>query len=301
MIKKSLMAVAVGLVTSTSAFASDMYLSLPSNAWDAGRFISSGGIPFDANFRTANFDEFGFSQLLATSIYDFSDGSIFGAFYDTNKPAELGFAGVPAAGLALDGITPVSLVLPNCPLGQCDIDALSPLVPPLGTDNEGFLQTWDMQVEYHFDGVLTAAGPTYTGGTFDVYFNDLIGAGPDFLALTGTLTGSALTAPNLNLFFDITYAAPGFLWVDNGSGTFLSASAVIAAGGIPRLVLDTNVDPAIPTANQLLLVVDGGGTPNVIRQTRLDGSVIANIPEPGILALMSLGLLGLGLRRRKAA
>lgn len=287
--KKTLLAIAAGMMVAATASASDMYIDVGVNTYDLGRLNPALA---DANTATGIFNEFGFSQILATSIYDVSDGSVFGSFYDTNIPAELTAAGVPTSGTALDGVTTVNLVLPNCPAGQCDIDALSPLVPPLASDNEGFLQTWDLQVAYHFDGVLTAAGPNYTGGTFEVFFNDLVNDANDRLVLAGALTGSDVDLANLNLFFDVTFAEAGFLWVDDGTGTFYDASTKDT-----RLVLDTNVNPPIPTNDQLLLV----GT-NAIRQTTLDGSITARIPEPGVLALMGLGLLGLGLsRRRKAA
>lgn len=292
------------LVSSGQALAADLYLDLGAfgdgvaagNLHDESRFI---GAP-DANSATGIFSEFGFSQLLATSIYDFSDGDVLGSFYDTNIPAELGFAGVPTSGLALDGLTTVDLVLPNTApaVGQSDIDALSPLVPPLATDNEGFLQTWDLQVAYHFDGTLTPGGPVYTGGTFDVFFNSLIDDTEDRLVLTGTLTGSSITAANLDLFFDITFAEAGFLFIEQG-GAFVDAAAGIPTGNYAEFQLDTNVNPPIPTPDQLLLVVDGGGNPNAIRQTTLDGSVTAQIPEPGTLALFGLGLLGLGATARR--
>lgn len=291
---KTILAASV-LTLSTGAMANDMYLDLTNlggNLHDSSRFIGTA----DANSTTATFNEFGFSQILATSLYDMTDGTPLGSFYDTNIPAELTAAGIPASGTALDGTTFVSLVMPNTPpaLGQTDIDALSPLVPPLGSDNEGFLQTWALEVEYHFDGTLSPAGPSYTGGTFDIYFDSLIDDTYDGLVISGVLTGSTLNAANLDLFFDITYALDDFLYIDSGS-SFLDAADVIANGYVPTMVLDTNVNPPVPTADQLLLV----GT-NAVRQTTLDGSITAQVPVPGTLALLGLGLLGASVRRRRS-
>jgi hypothetical protein len=282
------------------ASANNMYIDVGNNAYDS----NGGGHIADADTTTGVFDEFGFSQILATSIYDFSDGSALGSFYDTNISSELSFAGLPAAGASLGGPN-VSLIMPLCGSGQCDLDALSPLVPPLSSDNEGFLNTWELLVEYHFDGTLTAGGPVYTGGSFNVLFNSFINNADDRQVLGGTLTGSQLQAANLNLFFDITFAEAGWLFIEDnaGSGTFTDAAEGVArgdaGGSYDKLVLDTNVNPPIPNANQLLLVVDGGLNPNAIRQTTLDGSVTSSIPEPSTIAMLGLGLLGLGARARR--
>jgi hypothetical protein len=288
---------AAALLISSVASAADMYINLGTNSYDTGRFI---GAP-DADFATATFNEFGYSQLLATSVYDYSDLDIFGSFFDTNNIATLTGLGLPVAnGPTLAGGTG-NLVLPDCAAGQCDIDALSPLVPPLASDNEGFLQTWDLQMEYTLIGTLVNDGPNsrpvYTGGTIDIFFNDLNNDLNDRLVLTLSLTGSDIQAANLNLFFDITFAEAGFLWIDNGSGTFLDAAAGIGSGNFARIVLDTNVNPPIPTPDELVLV----GT-NAIRQSTLDGSMTASIPEPASLTMLGLGLLGLaaaGRRQRK--
>lgn len=287
------LALITAIVYSGSTAGGEIYLDLDSfggNTHDAARFLGGD----DADSMTGIFTEFGFNALLATSIYDFSNGSLLGSFYDTNIAEDLVAAGMSAAGTsgtALDGLSDITIPMPDCAAGQCDIDALSPLVPPLTSDNEGFLQTWDLQVEYYFEGTLSARGPRYTGGTLDVYFNSLIDDTLDGLAFSATLTGSHLTAGNLNVFFDITSAADSFLNISNGS-SYVDVASFIDDGYFPQLTIDTNVHPPMPTPAQMLWV-DG----SAIRTTHLDGSVTAYIPEPGSIALIGLGLFGLLWRK----
>jgi hypothetical protein len=259
----------------------------------------------DLDSRTGAFEEFGFSQLLGTSIYNVNDGSLFGDFIDTNIPSILNAYGVTDdfSGTAQDNSTVVTL---NHPLyAQQDIDALSPLAPPTdNTDNEGFLSTWDLTTEFFFEGELTASGPMYTGGYFEVFFHD-IETDIKTTAFKGEVTGSNIDAANLDVFLNVVEVAPGFLFYsEQEGGSFVDVASILASGNDFSLNLDTNVNPPIPTADQLLQVV--GVNPeqeaqvSLVRQSTLDGSV-SPVSEPGTLAILGLSLLGFAASRRKSA
>lgn len=294
--KKTIFALALGVAASAPAFANNMYINLASNSYGSAYPLLTLQ---DTNTQTGIFDEFGFSQLLATSVYNLSDGTVLGSFFDTNRASELAALGIPTSGLAMDGVTNVNLTTPTP--GQIDLDALSPLTPPINStvDSEGFLLSWNLLIDYHFTGTLGLGGPSYTGGDFNVTFQDLLN-NTSTVVLSGNLLSSQLQAANLNLYFDITFAQADFLYIEQSPGNYVDAATLMGTVG-PEFILDTNVDPPIPTPNQLLQVNDANnnGLPAAVRQTRLDGSITSEIPEPGTVALLGLGLLGLGMARRR--
>ena len=301
--KVALAASVFALSTSASAvslFGSNAKIDVGSTVYGSLPYCGAfpGQCSTDGDTVTGIFDEMSFGQFLATSIYDFTDASPFGAFTDTNVPADLGAAGVPTSGTALDGVTNVVLALPT--VEQVNIDGLKPLAPPSGgKDTEGFGNSWGIAAEYTLNGTLNATGPVYTTGTINLYFVDITAGlpGARTLALTLDLTGSSITLANLDLLFDVSYALPGFLSLETGaagSGKYVDAAAAIAAGRPVRAALDTNVNPPIPTLDQLLLV----GT-NAIRQTTLDGTIGFQVPVPGTLLLVGLGLVGLSSARKR--
>ncbi len=291
--------------TCLEAFGSATYCANPANAGIIATVIANATVTNgngDANSQTGSFTEFGFSQLLGTSIYDFSNNSILGDFYDTNITSELLAAGITdgVSGLALDGLTNVTLNYPST--GQMDLDALSPLAPPLnGTDNEGFLAAWELNTQFLFEGTLTATGPVYTGGFFEVWFQDLDNAANNFLGFKGEVVGSNLQAANLDIFLKITEATQGFLFDGaTENGVFTDVYDIIAQTGGYSMVIDTNVNPPIPTLDSLLLVQGDQQQFSVVRQASLDGSVNA-VSEPSTLAVLGLGLLAFGASRRRKA
>lgn len=297
MLKKLGLAVAIGSFA-TAAMAEPFFI-------DVGTDFNS-----DGDSLTGDINELGYSGTLATSFYFGNPAANGTPVFDTNVLPQFGFT----AGnfTAIDGSTPVTLKNVTA-FAERNIDSLNPLFGGAQTERFGLDNGWSLAYNYELNGAvnLAAGGVEFTSGFFDVFFTALDGdglpTGGEIQVAKILVTGSDVQAANLNIFGEVDYS-----WCAPACGAFVenffndSASGEsfynIWSSSVPpptiNFVLDTNVNPPLPTVSQLVQIPGGP----LVRQTTLDGSVTFAVPEPGTLALLGAGLFGAGaLRRRNKA
>ncbi len=124
---------------------------------------------------------------------------------------------------------------------------------------------------------------------FDYKFDDI----PDFESPgAGLISGGTYTMENYTL---TTPATADLIWDLTGTGYELYAVAVKTAGTV--LWYTPTVDQLISSSDTVLAIAGKDSISHISMFVR----AVHDIPEPGTLALLGLGLVGLAMRRRAGA
>lgn len=266
---------------------------------------------------TAAFQALGASNIPVESVY--THGLAAGAVTDADD-------------LIFDG--DINKILNFNDVGQ---GSFGELVPIFGTDSTGYNNDWRITFEYEFSGTAllvdglppfapdgTVDGdnngqldfgdgivPTYTAGIIKMFYHDISNPGSandgeQVLELTLNYAQLIPFTPNVIFFMEVDYGwyGGGNAFIDNffndvETGKSFYELSQLAPPPVISFRLDFNLDdPTQPNAIPACVDAD---CLTLTRENDFNATGIFAVPEPASLAVLGLGLLGLGFSSRKRA